>query len=79
MLRSRQLFTNIRRYTHSHNSPSNSVKTDNCVKTDNSVNTDNSVTECKINNIATRLNTIDILLKFNYGFTLLFGWFSVFK
>ena len=68
MLRSRQLFNNIRRYTHSHNSPSNK-----CVKTDK------SVTECKINNIIMRLNTIDIILKFNYGFTLIFGWFSVFK
>lgn len=67
MLRCRQLFNNIRRYNHHHNSPSNSVKTDNCV------------TESKINNIAARLNTIDILLKFNYGFTLLFGWVSVFK
>ena len=67
MLRSRQLFNNIRRYTHSHNSPSNNVKMD------------NNVTECKINNIIMRLNTIDILLKFNYGFTLIFGLFSVFK
>ena len=67
MLRSRQLFNNIRRCTHSHNSPSNIVKMD------------NSVTESKINNIIMRLNTIDIILKFNYGFTLIFGWFSVFK
>lgn len=74
MLRSRQLFNNIRRYNHHHNSPSN-----NGVKTDNSVNMDNSVTESKIDNIIMRLNTIDIILKFNYGFTLIFGWFSVFK
>ena len=74
MLRSRQLFNNIRRYTHSHNSPSN-----NGVKMDNSVKMDNIVTECKIKNIIMRLNTIDIILKFNYVFTLIFGWFSVFK
>jgi hypothetical protein len=74
MLRSRQLFNNIRRYNHNHNSPSK-----NSVNMDNSVKTDNSVTESKINNIIMRLNTIDILLKFNYGFTLIFGWFSVFK
>ena len=67
MLSSRQLFNNIRRYTHSHNSQSNSVKMD------------NGLTESKINNIIMRLNTIDIILKFNYGFTLIFGWFSVFK
>ncbi len=68
MLRCRQLFNNIRRYNHHHNSQSN-----------NSVKMDNSVTETTINNIIMRLNTIDILLKFNYGFTLIFGWFSVFK
>ena len=74
MLRSRQLFNNIRRYTHSHNSQSN-----NSLKMDNGVKMDNGLTESKINNIIMRLNTIDIILKFNYGFTLIFGWFSVFK
>ena len=70
MFRSRQLCNNIRRYTHSHNSPSNNcVKTDNCVKT-----------EYKIYYIGERLKTIEILLTFNYGFALIFfGWFSVFK
>lgn len=68
MLRCRQLFNNIQRYNHHHNSPSK-----------NSVKTDNGVTESKINYIVARVNTIDILLKFNYGFTLIFGWFSVFK
>ena len=76
MFRSRQLCNNIRRYTHSHNSPSNNcVKTENCVKTDNCVNT-----EYKIYYIGERLKTIEILLTFNYGFALIFfGWFSVFK
>ena len=66
-----QLFNYIRRYTHSHNSLPN--------KYVNIVKTDKPVIEDKINYIVTRLETIDLLIKVNYVFTLMFGWFSVFK
>ena len=69
MLRSRQLFNNIRRYTHSHNSPSNK-KID--IIVEDKINV-------KMDKIMLKLDAIDFLVKFNYGFTLIFGWFSVFK
>jgi hypothetical protein len=66
MLRSRQLFNNIRRYTHTNNSPSSNKKLDITV-------------EEKIDEIMSKVNQIDILVKFNYALAVLPGLLYFFK
>ena len=65
MLRSRKYITNnIRRYTHTHNSPS-SIK--------------DHILDEKLNKIMTKLEEIDILVKFNYALAVLPGLLYFFK
>jgi len=68
MLRSRQLFNIIRRYTHTHSPSFN--------KTPKS---DNAVLESKIDKLSSQLNDIDDILKFNYVLTIVFGITALFK
>jgi hypothetical protein len=57
MLHIRQLFNNIRRYTHTH-SPSNK-----------SPKSDNVVLESKLDKIMAKLDQIDFMVKCNYFIT----------
>jgi chromatin remodeling complex protein RSC6 len=67
MLRSRKYITNnIRRYTHTHNSPSSNKKLDITV-------------DEKLNKIMSKLEVIDILVKFNYALAVLPGLLYFFK
>lgn len=68
MLLTRQIFNNIRRYTHSHLPSFN--------KTPKS---DNAVLESKIDKLSSQLNDIDTILKFNYVMTCIFGMTAFFK
>ena len=68
MLRTRELFNNIRRYTHTHSPSSNK-----------SQNLDKTVVESKIDKLSSQLNEIDIIIKFNYALTFVFGITSLFK
>jgi hypothetical protein len=69
MLRSTQLFNNIRRYTHNHNSPCNK-KID--IIVEDKINV-------KLDKIMLKLDEIDFLVKCNYAVAVLPALFSVFK
>ena len=71
MLCSRQLFNNIRRYTHSHNSPCNK-KIDIIVEDKIKINV-------KLDKIMLKLDEIDFLVKCNYALALLPVLLLVFK
>lgn len=65
LLRTRKYITNnIRRYTHTHNSPS-SIK--------------DPILDEKLNKIMSKLEEIDILVKFNYALAVLPGLLYFFK
>ena len=69
MLCSRQLINNIRRYTHSHNSPCNK-KID--IIVEDKINV-------KFDKIMLKLDEIDFLVKCNYAVAVLPGVLLVFK
>ena len=69
MLCSRQLFNNIRRYTHSHNSPCNK-KID--IIVEDKINV-------KLDKIMLKLDEIDFLVKCNYLVSVLPGLLLFFK
>ena len=71
MWSSRQLINNIRRYTHSHNSPCNK-KIDIIVEDKIKINV-------KLDKIMLKLDEIDFLVKCNYAVVVLPGVLLVFK
>jgi hypothetical protein len=67
MILNRQIFNNIRRYTHTH-SPSNKIQ-----------KLDNTSLETKIDKISSDLYQIRVLVMSNYFITVLPGFIWLFK
>ena len=68
MLHSRQLFNNIRRYTHTHSPSFNKTP-----------KLDTVVLESKLDKLSSQLNDIDTILKFNYVLTFVLGISALLK